>query len=203
MALYYVNRDGKNLGPYAGEKVVRLLRAHQLSLDDLCVEQGAEDWQPLRDIVDPAVLAVAPEPDPQPRARPAARPPFDPDDIHFTNNEITVTNTRLVVGAQTFAMANIRSVTVERHDPPTLLPGFLIIGGICLALIGLGTAATGAITFGIVVAFVGMAVLKIGKSTFWLVLTTPDGEVCACTSRNQTDVQRVVVAINRALIERA
>jgi hypothetical protein len=100
-------------------------------------------------------------------------------------------------------MANISSVVVERHDPPILLPGVLIVAGVCTAIIGMGAAATGAIALGIVVALVGIAVLKIGKSTYWLVLAAAGGEVRACSSKNQADVQRIVVAINRAIIERA
>ena len=203
MAYYYVNCGGKNLGPYSSEQVVSLLRERRLSLDDLGVEEGAEDWQPLGDIVDPAVLAV---PSPPTRKLPTWPTPlyrFDPNNVHFSSNGISVTNTRVVIGAQTFAVENISSVVVERHDPPTLLPGLLIVAGACIAIFAIGASAAGAIVFGIVLVLLGIAVLQIGKSTYWLVLTTAGGEVRACSSRNQADAQRIVVAINRAIIERA
>ena len=60
MYTYYVHRNGQPLGPFPASVLVRMLRERKLNLDDLGVESGCEDWQPLRDIVDPALLAPRP-----------------------------------------------------------------------------------------------------------------------------------------------
>ena len=57
MHTYYVHRNNKTIGPFPASQLVAMLRARKLSEDDLGVESGCEDWQPLRDIVDPALLA--------------------------------------------------------------------------------------------------------------------------------------------------
>lgn len=53
---YYVHRNGQTLGPYTSQNVVDMLRAHQLAVEDLATESGVDDWQPLGNIVDPALL---------------------------------------------------------------------------------------------------------------------------------------------------
>lgn len=60
MHTYYVHRNGKTTGPFPASQLVALLRTHKISEDDLGVESGCEDWQPLREIVDPALLAPRP-----------------------------------------------------------------------------------------------------------------------------------------------
>lgn len=65
MYTYYVHRNGQTIGPFPASQLVAMLRARKLSADDLGVESGCEDWQPLRDIVDPALLppeSAAPAP---------------------------------------------------------------------------------------------------------------------------------------------
>jgi len=60
MYTYYVHRNGQTIGPFPASQLVAMLRARKLSPDDLGVESGCEDWQPLRDIVDPALLPPEP-----------------------------------------------------------------------------------------------------------------------------------------------
>jgi hypothetical protein len=65
---YFVHRNGQTIGPYSPDNIVVMLRAHQLALEDLAVEEGCEDWQPLGVIVDPAVF------DPPPPSNKPAHP---------------------------------------------------------------------------------------------------------------------------------
>lgn len=60
MYTYYVHRNGQTIGPFPASQLVAMLRARKLSPNDLGVESGCEDWQPLRDIVDPALLPPEP-----------------------------------------------------------------------------------------------------------------------------------------------
>jgi hypothetical protein len=208
MSTYYIQRGGRNLGPYAAEQVVSLLRAHQLSLDDLCVEEGAEDWQPLGNVVDPEVLAVAPAPAPAPVAQPSPllpppMPYFNPDKVQYTGGDITVSNTRVVVGAQTFALANISSVKIECTQPTAFGAGFVAAVGGVLAISGLGSGSSATAITGIIALVIGVLYIVLRRYTYWLLLTAAGGEARACSSKDPADIQRVVAAIERAIVERA
>jgi hypothetical protein len=56
-ASYYIHRNGRTIGPFSGATVVDLLRAQQVGIEDLAVEEGCDDWQPLAQIVALSLLS--------------------------------------------------------------------------------------------------------------------------------------------------
>ena len=122
--------------------------------------------------------------------------------VFFQETEITVTNARFVVGSQTFAMRNITSVRAEKVEAKLEHPGYLMLVGVVIALIGFFGA-------GIPVGVIGIAMLAGGiywawnqDGTFAVVLTTSAGEVSAYQSNDRQLIAGIVKALNDSIVAR-
>jgi len=115
----------------------------------------------------------------------------------FSDAGITITQARIVVPGQTYAMSGVTSVATYRKDPSRTGPIVLGILGV-LSLIGGAKTILGALIFlGLAVAW-WMAL----KPTFIVKLTSAAGEREAFTSKDESLVDRLVSAINEAIIAR-
>ena len=119
--------------------------------------------------------------------------------VLFQKSGIFVSNSRFVVASQTFAMRNITSVRVGKETPAIAVPGFLILLGIALALIGF-------ISGGVPLGVIGVAFLVIGvywawnkKDIFKVVLTTNAGDVVAYESYDAQHIADVVKSLNDSI----
>jgi hypothetical protein len=145
-------------------------------------------------------------------------------DVTFLNEPgIVVTKTRFMVHAQTFALANISSVSSRRI--PARTGGFVLLFavGALLALVGVGLVAAGfrpeeqtaveqvtaELMGGVIMAFIGlglsiMAIMYIrnAKDSFAVVLNTAGGEVKTCHSKDADFILRIVNALNDAIVSR-
>lgn len=133
------------------------------------------------------------------------------DPTYFSDEKgVRVTATRLIIpgktdneGPSTYAMANITSVKTEKHDPNRL-------GGILTAVVGLVLLAIGSqlregtqlILIGVLLLGAGIAWAVLVKPTFHLRISSASGETDALRSKDKLYVDRVVTALNEALIKR-
>lgn len=116
----------------------------------------------------------------------------------FNADGISVTNARVVIGGQTYAMSGITSVRSIEEKPSRKGPIILgIIGAICLLP---GEAA--AIVFGLIL--IGLAVLWfiMTKPTYHVGLVSASGESKALSSKDAAYISKIVTAINEAIIAR-
>jgi len=114
----------------------------------------------------------------------------------FQYEDVTVTNTRFMVGAQTFAMSNITSVKASKQDPNRLWPIVLIVIGV-LAMVGDGSVAVVGIFGGS-----GVIWLVMQKTMYHVMLTTAGGETSALRSEQKDYIEKVVKALNDAIVSR-
>lgn len=121
---------------------------------------------------------------------------------YFQQGDVTVTSARFIVRSQTFAMRNITSVQTVEIEPDSTHPGYLIILGCAIAVIGFGNSSISAGILGLVIAVAGGYWSWQQKSTFSVVLTTAGGEVSAYTSQNHTFIATIVEALNLSIVER-
>ncbi len=113
----------------------------------------------------------------------------------FRHDDVTVTNSRLIVGAQTFAMSNITSVKASQDSPNRTWPVVILVFG----LIALFANSFGmAIMFGVI----GGLWLALQKTYYHVALTTAGGETKALTSNQQQYIEEVVKALNEAIVHR-
>ena len=121
---------------------------------------------------------------------------------------VTVTTARFMVGAQTYAMSSVNSVASFTVRESRLAAG-------CGVLIGVGFLLFGASAIfeprsrgvGILLVLAAVALFvvigsKVAKHTYAVRLTTSSGQVEALQSKELEFVQRVVKALNDAIVAR-
>jgi hypothetical protein len=119
--------------------------------------------------------------------------------IFLNSDAAKVTNARVVIGNQTFAMSGITSVEVRTEEPKTsFLMSFLVM------LIGLAMTPK-ILVIGILVAIAGIGAMVVDNAKapkFHLFLRAAGGEVNALTSTNATDIEIIASAITDAMVHR-
>lgn len=114
----------------------------------------------------------------------------------FQYEDVAVTNARFMVGAQTFAMSNITSVKASRQDPSRFWPIALIVFGL-LALV-----ANASIWLVGIFGGAGVVWLLSQKTMYHVMLMTAGGETSALSSEQREYIEKVVKALNDAIVAR-
>lgn len=125
--------------------------------------------------------------------------------VYFEENSVKVTNSRLLIGEQTFAMDEIRAVSTywARKNRPI---AFILIG------VGAGLTGTGRglssflqiviniLTVGSIIA--GIVILVRFSTIYGLTLSTESGENSISFSSNKKFIEKIKEAINQSIAER-
>ena len=122
--------------------------------------------------------------------------------VYLDEESVKVTNSRFIVGGQTFALAGITSVTgavFRESKTGDYAFGFL---GACLALYGLGGSAWAFLGGLVMVGLAYLDAVFVKKPTYSVHITTAGGETEALRSHDEGRIALVVDALNRAIIER-
>ncbi|WP_433704439.1 DUF6232 family protein [Paraburkholderia sacchari] len=119
--------------------------------------------------------------------------------VIFNEGQVTVTDVRFITPSETYAMSGVTSVRTLREEPKrTAL--------ICLGLVGVIFAVFATtLAMHIVGAFVAVAAAAAAarqRPTFFLVIKTASGESRAVVSQNHEFINRVVGAVNDAIVIR-
>ena len=116
----------------------------------------------------------------------------------FDQDGISVTDKRVVIGGQTYALSAISSVRFIEEQPSRKVP--IILGIVGMAMWGLNSAAL--TIFGLFL--VGGAVAKFiyQKPTYSVGLVTTSGDSRAISSKEKGYISKIVNAINEAIIAR-
>lgn len=112
----------------------------------------------------------------------------------FQHDDVSVSNSRFIVASQTFAMSNITSVKASKDVPSRL-------GPIAFGMIGL-IAATQNVGFGIFLIAIGVVWWFLQKTRYHVLLTTAGGETKALTTPQKEYIEKVVQALNDAIVAR-
>jgi hypothetical protein len=118
--------------------------------------------------------------------------------VYFDNGKVKVTNSRLIVQNQTYAMSGITSVNFVEKKPNRLLPLALLIGGLLIPGVQHATEVGHYIFFGVP----GALWLALQRSRYAIRIGSASGESQALDSKYKDFVNGVVNAINKAIIER-
>jgi len=116
----------------------------------------------------------------------------------FNQNGISVTNARVVIGGQTYAMSGITSVRSIEERPSRKGPIILGIVGIIIMFVG----ELSAIILGLILAGIAIAWFIAKKPTYFVGLVTASGESRALSSKDADYISKIVNAINEAIIAR-
>ena len=112
----------------------------------------------------------------------------------FEYEDVKVTNTRFITGGQTFAMSNITSVKAFEQKPKRLF-------GILALVIGLGIAIQSPV-IGILIAASAGLYLYLQKTVFHVMLSTSGGESSALKTFQRDYLNKIVSALNDAIVHR-
>ena len=117
--------------------------------------------------------------------------------VFYQQGDILVTNTRLVIGARTFALRNLASVEMGIIEKkPSLLIGFILMLGLGLLIFGSwGTKVFGLGCLAIVVFYI-----KSMRPKFIVRIESNAGTIDAIASQDRSYIESVVVAINEAIM---
>ena len=116
------------------------------------------------------------------------------EELVFEEGEVKVTNARFVVTGQTYAMNGVTSVRQFVKKPNRVLP--IVIG-----IAGLATFA-GTFVGALILLGIAVALWMAMKTEYSVLLSTAGGEARALSSKDQAYINRVVAALNDAIIKR-
>ena len=124
------------------------------------------------------------------------RPAGEREKEFLREGPVLVTNARVVVKKQTFAMGQVSSVKSTVQAAHRVTPILLILGGMLFAtneeLLGIG----------LIFALLGTIWLLMSRKRYIVKLSTSSGESEALASPDEGFVNRVVAAINSAMVYR-
>lgn len=132
-----------------------------------------------------------------------ATPAKEEVNFYSDNGGVRVTSSRLIIGATTYAMLNITSVTCAAEPPSRIGPLFFLIVGALVFFKGFsGHAEQSLIVFGVFLLAVGGLWWKIQKTYYHLKISSASGEANAVTSTYKKRVESIIQAVNEAIIGR-
>jgi hypothetical protein len=126
------------------------------------------------------------------------------ENTYYQDGAVTVTNARAVLAGKTYAMANITSVSMAMRPANRGV-------GIAVALVGLAIAACSAaagsdasvgILFGILALGAGIALAVMAKPSYIVRIGSASGEADGLVSKDKEHIQKIVNAMNEAIIKR-
>lgn len=122
------------------------------------------------------------------------------ENIYFNSDGVQVTESRLVIGGQTFALGNISSVTVDEH-------GRNLIGPLFFGLVGIGCLAGGSdwsVLYPVGLASLALAafIWRRNKKSWHLIVETGATRFDAYQSADNAAVFAARDAITDAMVRR-
>lgn len=124
--------------------------------------------------------------------------------VYYQQGNTTITNARAMIGGTTYALANITSVGLGDKSPSLVGPLLLLLLGGCTSAVAVGTA-NGSTPYWIMAAiFVGLGILVFltNKTTYFVRIATAAGEQRALESKDKAEVEKIVGALNEAIVKR-
>jgi hypothetical protein len=113
--------------------------------------------------------------------------------------EVVVTSDRFMVSNQTYAMSGVTSVSTWVKKPPRGFFIFLIIVGLLLSL---ALRPLELPPLGLLVLLLGIVLLLVMKNKYSVWLATASGGSSALISKDKEYIERVVKALNEAIVYR-
>jgi hypothetical protein len=115
--------------------------------------------------------------------------------IFFEYEDVKVTNARFINGNQTYAMHNVTSIK-PYEEPPNRLVGIIVL------LVGLAIMVDASFMTGVLVTAAAAFYLYQQKTTYQILLSTSAGETTALVTYQREYLDRVITALNSAIVHR-
>lgn len=122
--------------------------------------------------------------------------------VYFQNSEATVTNARAIISGKTYAMSNITSVVMGEIAASYGVPVVLTLFAAFVWFMGVQINESGVVVTGIVFVIVGVIWAMALKKQYVVRIGSASGESNALISQDQEYIQKIVNAMNKAIVER-
>lgn len=138
----------------------------------------------------------------KPETLSVTRPVAGREMVYLQNRDVTITDTRAVMGGKTYAMANVTSVAMVKIAPDN--SGGCVWGGIGVAVLVVGIAAQSfyPILIGALIVGAAWLIASQKKPKFLVRITAASSESNALWAHDPVYIQTVVDAVNQAIINR-
>jgi hypothetical protein len=148
--------------------------------------------------------AAQPEPPISAAGVAVARPVAHTGDekVYHQDQTVTVTITRAIIGGKAYALANITSVSSHEEKPNRTFAILLIIVSVIAFFAGASSQEPSAIFRGSAFLIVGGLIAASQKSKFWVRIASASAESNAIWALDPAYIQKVVGAINTAIVGR-
>jgi hypothetical protein len=117
--------------------------------------------------------------------------------VFYQDTNVTVTQSRFIANGKTYAMSNISSVAIFKKVKSRLFQILLIIVGLAVCF-----TSNDAKILGFVIAAIGCLALYFTKDEYSVRITSNAGEADGFISKDQQYIQKIVTAVNDAIIHR-
>lgn len=127
-----------------------------------------------------------------------------PETVYYQDVDITVTNKRVSLSGKTYSMANITSIAMHT-EPANRTPGYtMALVGLVIVACSLGFKEEGVIGIivGLVVLVIGIAYAYDEKTKYFVRIGSASGESNALWHYDKAYIQKVVDAVNEAIVKR-
>lgn len=118
--------------------------------------------------------------------------------VFFNEGNVSVSNSRFIVNGQTYAMSSVTSVKKGETPPDKTMEIIFVI--LCVLIIAFASAAwkIGALVVG---AYL-INLIRNKKTIYSVVLNVSSGEMQALQSHDKAFIERIIEALNQAIVSR-
>jgi hypothetical protein len=121
---------------------------------------------------------------------------------YYQDGQVTISNARAVLGAKTYAMTNITSVTMGEKPANRALGAVLVLAGGAGLCVGGAGDSSGALIVGVLLVIAGIALAILAKPSYIVKIGSAGGESDALIAPDKEYIQKIVNAVNEAIIKR-
>ncbi|CAG1016735.1 hypothetical protein ANAEL_05800 [Anaerolineales bacterium] len=129
---------------------------------------------------------------------------------YYADEIVAITNARAIFRGKTYSLANITSVEMGLNPPENQgCAAVALLAGCVLVLMGIGyiggpegSSILGYFAIGALALFFGIAILRNNKANYVVKVSSASGESNALASPDQQYIQKIVDAVNDAIVKR-
>lgn len=120
--------------------------------------------------------------------------------------DVKITNERAIIGTKTYSISEVTSVSMDVNEPKLFLPiFFIVIAGVCSVLIALSDMREYSefLTTSLYLGIAGLLFVIFSQKTKYSVrIRSASGELKVLETSDKEHVERIVKALNEAIVQR-
>lgn len=120
--------------------------------------------------------------------------------------DVKITNERAIIGTKTYSISEVTSVSMDVNEPKLFLPiFFIVIAGVCSVLIAISDMREYSefLTTSLYLGIAGLLFFIFSQKTKYSVrIKSASGELKVFETFDKEHVERIVKALNEAIVQR-